>query len=258
MIFNEIEIEEDGQQVDLFPVGHAVLSFSLDKLPLYFKDELITSFYNMTGQLTQHYRMRSVKGRYQTIMVLLKPCAAYRLFGASQETYINHYFPILSLDAQFLTFEKALDKCKQANEAFQLIEDWLLQRFLAGRDTHKYLNVALACDKMLADKGQGRLSDYLSHFSQSKITIERHFKEVLGLNPKQFLTIARFNHAYHYIISRKYMQWIDVVAEFGYFDQAHFIKEFKRYCGFTPSQLHQSLYSIAGHVKELELGQILN
>lgn len=97
------------------------------------------------------------------------------------------------------------------------------------------------------------LSAHFSAYCQSKISMERHFKEIVGLLPKQFLTITRFNHAYFKIVQSSEKEWFDVVSEFNYFDQSHFIKEFKRYSGFTPSQLHQSLYSIAGHVKELEL-----
>jgi len=253
IIFNEIEIEQDGQQVDLFPVGHAVLSFSLDKLPLYFKDELISSFYNMTGQLTQHFRMRAVKGNYRTIMVLLKPYGAYRFFQIPQNPFQNHYFDIHSITPSFKTVSEQLDCTDDPDVFVHLITEWLIALFSAPFQDEKFNKVKACVDKMLDERGNGMLHEHMINYGQVKISMERHFKEVVGILPKQFVSITRFNHAYHYIKQNANRNWMDVVAAFNYFDQSHFIKEFKRYSGFTPSQLHQSLYSIAGHVKEIEL-----
>jgi AraC-like DNA-binding protein len=253
IIFNEIEIEQDGQQVDLFPVGHAVLSFSLDKLPLYFKDKLIGSFYNMTGQLTQHFSMKALKGHYYTVMVLLKPYGAYRFFKQNQSNYQNHYFDIKLLDADFHKKAMKLDFYKSPDAYVCEIENWLLELLSKKTVDYKFLKVKECVDKILSENGKGKLSFHLDDYGLTKISMERHFKEIVGLLPKQFISITRFNHAYFCITQSTLKNWHDVVSEFNYFDQSHFIKEFKRYCGFTPSQLHQSLYSIAGHVKNLEL-----
>jgi len=253
IIFNEIEIEQDGQQVDLFPVGHAVLSFSIDKLPLYFKDELIDSFYNMTGQLTQHFRMRAVKKHYRTVMVLLKPYGAYRFFQIPQNPFQNHYFDIHSLSPSFTAVSEQLDRTDNPDVFVQLITEWLVELISTSFRDEKFNKIKACVDKILDEKGNGMLNEHLINYGQVKISMERHFKEVVGLLPKSFSSITRFNNAYHYIIQNANKNWLDVVSEFNYFDQAHFIKEFKRFSGFTPSQLHRSSYSIAGHVKEIEL-----
>lgn len=62
------------------------------------------------------------------------------------------------------------------------------------------------------------------------------FKNHTGLTPKAFLTVNRFQKAIQEIENRKSINWSAVAAETGYYDQAHFIAEFKGFSGFTPQQ----------------------
>nr|MBX2818955.1 hypothetical protein [Rhodothermaceae bacterium] len=58
-----------------------------------------------------------------------------------------------------------------------------------------------------------------------------------ALSPKQFLMLNRFRLAVEAIPSASETDWFDLVVNFGYYDQNHFIKEIKRFSGFTPIEL---------------------
>ncbi len=62
------------------------------------------------------------------------------------------------------------------------------------------------------------------------------FKEHVGLTPKSFLKIIRFQKAIQEIEQSRVADWSSVAFESGYYDQAHFINDFKTFSGFTPTQ----------------------
>ncbi len=68
-------------------------------------------------------------------------------------------------------------------------------------------------------------------------TLARHFKADTGLTPKQFLLRHRFKHVLADLFRTGSTDWFDYVTRYGYHDQPHFIREIKRYTGYTPSQL---------------------
>jgi AraC-like DNA-binding protein len=70
-------------------------------------------------------------------------------------------------------------------------------------------------------------------------TFERKFVGEMGLSPKLFARLRRFQMA----LDRKRSlgtRWLDVAHDLGYFDQMHMVKEFRAFGGEAPSRLLQS------------------
>lgn len=70
----------------------------------------------------------------------------------------------------------------------------------------------------------------------TKRHFERKFKKEVGLLPKQFSSIVRIEKSRSMIRSLKFKSLTDVGLECDYFDQAHFIREFKTFVEETPKQ----------------------
>ena len=68
---------------------------------------------------------------------------------------------------------------------------------------------------------------------------ERRFIEQIGVPPKEYYRLVRFNNAL--ITKLKYPQknWTSIAYEFGYYDQMHMIKEFRQFANLNPSHLLQ-------------------
>lgn len=64
--------------------------------------------------------------------------------------------------------------------------------------------------------------------------LERNFRKQMGITPKTYISTIRFLHAYINVESRD-ASLTSVALEHGYYDQNHFIKEFRRHTGRTPS-----------------------
>lgn len=87
-------------------------------------------------------------------------------------------------------------------------------------------------DSLKLDELSARLQLSYRHF-------RRKFKEETGLTPKHFQQLARFHATLKPLLLRKERKYLSVALDNGYFDQMHFIKEFKYFMEMTPSDFLQ-------------------
>jgi len=85
--------------------------------------------------------------------------------------------------------------------------------------------------------GTTRIDDVAGAMNVSTRKLERHFLEHIGLTPKVFSRLVRFDRAARALSSRGATPWSQFALEHGYSDQAHFINEFKEFAGVTPAEL---------------------
>ena len=80
------------------------------------------------------------------------------------------------------------------------------------------------------------------------------FKFEVGMTPKRYCRIRRFQHALRLANRGCRIEWTDVALDCGYFDQAHFIHDFQRFAGLTPTAYQAARTSFQNHVKFLQSG----
>jgi AraC-like DNA-binding protein len=93
-----------------------------------------------------------------------------------------------------------------------------------------------------------RISDVIEQIGLSAKRFVQVFTEEVGLTPKLFCRIRRFQEVLHLIRRRQQVGWADVAATCGYFDQAHFIRDFRAFSGFNPSVYHARRGEHPNHV----------
>ena len=84
--------------------------------------------------------------------------------------------------------------------------------------------------------GTARIDAVASAANLSTRHLERHFLEHVGISPKVFARLVRFDRAARGIPSRGARSWSEFALAHGYSDQAHFINDFKEFAGITPTQ----------------------
>lgn len=83
-------------------------------------------------------------------------------------------------------------------------------------------------------KGQLSIDEVCETTGFTKKQLERKFLPVVGTTPKIFSRVCRFLNICHHLDEQKGKSLTDLAYECGYYDQAHFINEFKEFSGFTP------------------------
>lgn len=90
-----------------------------------------------------------------------------------------------------------------------------------------------------------QLSDEIGYSQKHFIQL---FREQVGVTPKPYLRIMRFQKAVRAIENSQFVRWSPIALECGYYDQAHFIHEFKLFSGFTPNEYVKRKTSLLNYV----------
>jgi AraC-like DNA-binding protein len=209
--------------------------------------------------------------------VISGPYAGAFMSDAEEETAImgvhlkpGGVFPLLGLPAGPLTnrhvnLEDAwgpagrrlyaqLRDLKTADARFHLLEATLLTRL---RDIpRRNVPVRLAVDLMVRAHGSMRVRDVALATDVSQRHLIQTFTETVGLRPKTFGRILRFQRAIALAQGSSKIEWAQLATGCGYADQSHLISEFAEFAGVTPAdyRLRQTeLDQSAAHQKRNHL-----
>ena len=112
--------------------------------------------------------------------------------------------------------------------------------------------IVQAVQHIVMHEGSLPVESLLQMVSVNERTLERKFKLHIGITPKRFSDIVRLNTSAKKVQQVKAPRKLTGVAyDCGYFDQAHFINEFKKYTGITPYQYHAQAHPLAVNFLEL-------
>lgn len=111
----------------------------------------------------------------------------------------------------------------------------LLLRLLPKKE-EKMLLVQQITATALADRTMISTAQLAAHFHLTIRTLERLFSKYVGINPKWVIKIFRFHDIVERIAGSTEVNWAQLAIDLGYFDQAHFIKDFRIMMGKTPQE----------------------
>ena len=114
-----------------------------------------------------------------------------------------------------------------------------LTRLRGYREAHSV--AARVMHRVRTAGGQKRIDALANETNLSTRQLERVFREHVGLGPKTYSQLVRFDRAARAISSRGKMPWAHFALTHGYSDQAHFINDFREFAGVTPAQFEMEL-----------------
>lgn len=125
----------------------------------------------------------------------------------------------------------------------ELIEQFLKVRFESTTVADSIVKDAVST--IIIGQGMQKINELSIENAVSRRTLERRFTDNVGLNLKQLSKIIRLKTAVHKMINKEYSTLTELAYDNGYYDQAHFIKDFKTYTGFTPKDFFESNFSFS-------------
>ena len=127
--------------------------------------------------------------------------------------------------------EESLYLAANDNARIAVVEQFFLSRLIPVKPD---LLVAEAVRRLYASRGSLRISELAGQRCISQSPLEKRFRRVVGTSPKKFASIVRFNNVLTQMGNAE--NWAQLGYDNGYFDQSHFIHDFKRYTGTTPEK----------------------
>lgn len=122
-----------------------------------------------------------------------------------------------------------------ATETLRVMEEELRAQFVAA-PSHGLDLVQHTAGRLASSHGAIPVSALTDAAGVSSTHLAMQFKSHVGITPKRVARIYRFARLILSVNALRPVDWADLAQTAGYFDQAHFIKEFKDFTGHTPTE----------------------
>jgi AraC-like DNA-binding protein len=204
------------------------------------KSNLVT----LVGPQTYRRVDLQLQGAYEDFAIFFQPDGVYRLFSVPMDQLIDQDFEGHAVLGAFVSqVHQRVGECESFEERVTLINELLSQRASASPD---YDGISAAAHRILRGGGRVAIADLADRAGLSIRQFERRFIERVGMRPKLFARIARFEAALDGKARFAASSWTDVAHKFGYYDQMHMVHDFGEFTGETPTETLVHLEKVFG------------
>jgi AraC-like DNA-binding protein len=180
------------------------------------------------------YFLLDTSQQERVIGIQFCPGGAYPFMGFPANEVANRTYALDDIwPRETALLREQLLAASSVEAMFSILVRMLMARLKPAWEVHPAVRLATAqLDKPNSMRIQ-TLADQIGFSS-------RHFKQIFhrqtGLTPKAFQRVRRFQHALKTLHRPQADEAADLAAACGYFDQAHFIHDFKEFSGVTPGE----------------------
>ncbi len=179
-----------------------------------------------------------------------RPGGAYPFLSIPIRELQNTHLCLADLWGDFTEMiSDQLAAARSPGALFAIMEVALLQRFNYAALPHP--GVTHAIELLRHRHVPGSITVLADHIGLSQRHLLRVFEASVGLSPKQYARIIRFQQLLHKLHLAHTPHWQELLGASEYFDQAHFIHDFRLFTGMTPSTYLRLKTIHRNHVAEL-------
>lgn len=204
--------------------------------------------YSNSGKKQQHLKtvlmgqQTEVTNRYVgkdflVVQVVFRPGGLYRITGIPSQQLTNCY-----LDAEIIfgpAIKEVNDKLNDAVDFREMLQ--AVERFL-WKQVKRNLQAPHILDEVsnsILTADETKPVEWLAKAScLSMRQYERKFMERMGVSPKYFSKVARFENAFRMKNTAPLLDWLTIAIQCGYYDYQHLVKDYKTFTNQTPTEFH--------------------
>lgn len=192
-----------------------------------------TVLFGQQSEVTNRY----VGKDFLVLQVVFSPGGLYRLTGIPSHQLNNCYYDAETIfDKSIKEVNDKLNDAANFNEMLAVVESFLWKQVNRGvKDFHRLdhvSNLMLKTDEMLNIEWLAKES------CLSLRQYERKFIERMGVSPKYFSKVVRFENAFRMKNKMPQLDWLSIAMRCGYYDYQHLAKDYKEFTNQTPTNFH--------------------
>ena len=234
----EVPATNDSQKQRIIPDGTIEMAFILgDDIKRYTSEDdfILQPRAMVLGQTIEPFYIEPT-GYVNTFAIRFYPYGFANFVTVPIRTLANKETPIEILFGE-KTAKKLDGEIVQATnvkERIAIIERFLLNK-LSEQSTVDNI-VRTTVDALLLTKGSASIIGILKEDLSKRRQLERKFVKQIGLSPKQLGKVIRLQSALKMLLNEEGESLTNIAYENEYYDQAHFIKDFKEFTGISPKE----------------------
>ena len=196
----------------------------------------------VVGMQTHRRGVLHIRGRQDSFVILFQPAGLDLLFGLPSQEFTDQDFDAGSVFGPVIArFQEQLVDCSTLEERVSITNRFLLPYAVAAGALD---GVSTAANQILRVAGSTCIPILADRTGLSVRQFERRFLQQVGMGPKLFARIARFEATLDRMARFPDSSWTAVAQHFGYYDQMHMVHEFAGFTGETPTNTLRGLESI--------------
>jgi AraC-like DNA-binding protein len=203
------------------------------------------------GQSTTHGKL-DLSGELSATGICFYPQALKVIFGFNAELLTDGCMDLGDLEKQ----EGSALICQLSETPLREKRIEVLNRFLISQikqhhsSDHRVMDYALGL--IVHSKGAISIAALCEKVHLTERTLERRFKEYVGMTPKLFARICQFQSSLKQFQTNTYQNFSDIAFANAYADQSHFIRSFKQFAGLSPNQLYKQPAAVIDNFSEIK------
>jgi len=200
----------------------------------------VTRFGSLAGGLMCRSIAIHHDGHMHGVQISLTPPGARAVFGMPAAVLAHRLVPLDDLlGALGIELVDRLRAATTWAARFTVLDEVLLRAVgrSAGGDRVGRVRpeVPEAWRRLVAARGRVRVGAVAAELGWSRRHLTERFRGELGLSPKTFARVLRFEHAHELATVRDPLPWVDVATISGYADQAHLVRDWSEFTGRSPT-----------------------
>lgn len=187
------------------------------------------------GQITEPFFVQPV-GSVNSFAVRFYPYGFASFSPQPIKDLVNKETPISFLFGERVSkeLEGNIVQAKDTEDRVKIIETFLLSRLKNKLIIDNIVRTTV--ETILLTGGSASIQTILKDDASKRRQLERNFRKQIGISPKQLGKVIRLQTALQMLINQDSGNFARIAYESEYYDQAHFIKDFKEFTGITPKE----------------------
>ncbi len=241
-IFHYKGFQPDHSIERVVPTGHLFVIFELDGFTRHtYDNETLKPNANYqkawVSGIHQNYLSISAHNDSEMFVIQFKPYGARPFLQVDMDRISDRVVSAEEIRGiDLIALHGQLLNAKTSKEKFSVADHWLRSQFRERQaPPDSIVDIAALLQKQPASK----LKEVLETYNGTQKHLISQFRKFVGLTPKQYQRIMRFNDVFAQMQNDQFLSWSDIANLCGYSDQSHFIREFKNFSGFSPKKFLQ-------------------
>ena len=232
----KVPASNENQKQRIVPDGNIEMAFILgDDIKRYTneKDFILQPRAMVLGQTMAPFFIEPT-GEVNTFAISFHPYGFANLTDQPIKTLADQETPLQNVLEKTIAknLNSSIVNAKDTQQRINCFEKFMFEK-LKDPSTVDTI-VASTVDALIASNGNASIQNLLKENPSKRRQLERKFAQQIGVSPKQLSKVIRMQRALKMLIGQEQKNLSAIAHENEYYDQAHFIKDFKTFTGVSP------------------------